>query len=371
MKARGFLWAAVLVYFFSGPGLCVLFSAPLEEEKGSHAAKKSGLALLPVIYYTPETSWALGAGGLAYFPVTRDASAPRPSNLNFAVIYTVKKQFSLDLNPDLYFRHGYHLQFELQYSSFPDKFFGVGNDTAADLEEPFTSRFWKLNVEALKRTSGAFNLGFQYFFDSTRLVKVKAGGSLASGSVPGSRGGVVSGFGPFLTYDSRDSIFFPTTGSFHQFSAMAFGPMLGSDFSFGRFCLDLRRYIRFSSSRVLALQSQLLVQTGQPPFWRMGMLGGEKLLRGYYLGRYRDKNMLCVQAEYRWVPVIWRIGLVGFVGLGEVADRLDHFELGGLKFSYGGGLRFVLDSAQRLHVRLDFAFGQKTSGIYFTAGEAF
>jgi outer membrane protein assembly factor BamA len=53
-------------------------------------------------------------------------------------------------------------------------------------------------------------------------------------------GGTVSGLGYLMTYDSRDSIFYPTTGSFHQFSAMAFGRALGSDFAFNRF--DLGRF---------------------------------------------------------------------------------------------------------------------------------
>jgi outer membrane protein assembly factor BamA len=373
MKARAVLFEFACLCLFSAFFLFEgdVFARASRDEEDAKAAKKSGIAALPVIYYTPETRWALGAGGLAYFSLAKTAAAPRPSNLEFALIYTLNKQFSLDLNPDLYLSHGYHVQFELQFSKFPDKFFGVGNETPASREEPFTSRFWKLNVEALKRATAALNLGFQYAFDRTSLVKVKTGGMLASGSVTGSPGGVVSGLGPFLTYDTRDSIFFPTTGSFHQVSAMAFGPALGSDFAFGRFCFDLRRYIRFSRSRVLALQSQLLVQTGDPPFWRLGMLGGETGLRGYYLGRYRDRNLICVQAEYRWVPVVWRLGLAGFVGLGEVADRLDHFEIEGLKPAGGLGLRLVLDAAARLHVRLDFAFGERNSGIYLTAGEAF
>jgi hypothetical protein len=103
----------------------------------------------------------------------------------------------------------------------------------------------------------------------------------------------------------------------------------------------------------------------------MGMLGGESGLRGYYLGRYRDNGLVCVQVEYRWVPVFWRLGLAGFVGLGEVADRPDHFTVEGLKPAGGLGLRLVPDAAARLHVRLDFAFGERSSGIYQTAGEAF
>jgi len=360
------LVAAFLLYGLRGPAL-----SSTAEGKSSHTAKKSGVAAMPIVFYTPETRLAWGAGGLAYFPVTKDASVARPSNIAFSAVFTQNKQFSLDLNPDFYFPRGFHFQFDLQYAKFPDKFFGVGNDTSESLEEPFTSRYWKLRVEALKKAYGDVNLGFQYFFDSVSLTKVETGRELASRDVVGSAGGVASGGGFFMTVDSRDSIFFPTAGSFHQVSAAVFGRALGSDFAFRRFSLDLRRYFRFSASRVLALQSQLLFQTGQPPFWRMGMLGGEDGLRGYYLGRYRDNNLIYVQAEYRWVPVFWRIGLAGFAGFGEVTDRLTAFRLGGLKYSYGLGLRFVFSPEQRLNLRLDYALGNGSSAFYFTAAEAF
>jgi outer membrane protein assembly factor BamA len=152
---------------------------------------------------------------------------------------------------------------------------------------------------------------------------------------------------------------------------MAFGRTIGSDFAFNRFSLDLRKYIRFSYSRCLALQTTFLFQSGDPPFWRMGLLGGSAEMRGYYLGRYRDRNMINLQAEYRWVPVLWRLGLVAFAGLGDVASTLGGFDLGSFKLAYGLGLRFVFDPKQRLHLRLDFGFGKGTSGVYFTAGEAF
>jgi len=103
----------------------------------------------------------------------------------------------------------------------------------------------------------------------------------------------------------------------------------------------------------------------------MGLLGGAEIMRGYYLGRYRDKNMLVLQAEYRWAPIFWRFGLAAFAALGDVAETLDRFNLGRFKTTYGLGLRFVIDPKQRLHLRLDFGFGKETSGVYFTAGEAF
>jgi len=94
-------------------------------------------------------------------------------------------------------------------------------------------------------------------------------------------------------------------------------------------------------------------------------------MRGYYLGRYRDKNMITLQAEYRWVPVFWRVGLAAFAGIGDVAATLGDFDLGRFKYTYGLGLRFVIDPKQRLHLRVDFGFGKETSGVYFTAAEAF
>jgi len=368
-KKVALIW--VFVVHFLVPCFQAAAQSSSSEEEAAKKEKTSGLAFLPVIFYTPETKWALGAGGLYYFRLTKDKAVSRPSNLAFFGAYTQRKQTNFEVNPDLYLKRGFHVQASLQYSDFPDQFYGIGNETTEEMEEPYTSRFWDVNVEALKQVRGPLNVGFQYFLDTRKLTEVEEGGMLASGDIPGSSGGTVSGLGYLMTYDSRDSIFYATSGSFHQFSAMGFGRTLGSDFTFNRFYLDLRKYVRFSFAHCLALQTRLLFQTGDPPFWRMGLLGGQEIMRGYYLGRYRDKNLITLQAEYRWVPVFWRIGLAAFASLGDVAATIGDFDLGSFKTTYGLGLRFVFDPKQRLNLRLDFGFGKGTSGFYFTAAEAF
>ena len=370
MPRKAFVSWAFAVFLFSS---CLQAAAQPSgsEDETAKKEKTSGLAFLPVIFYTPETKWAFGAGGLYYFRLTKDKAVSRPSNIGFVGVYTQRKQTSFELNPDFYLRNGLHLQTILQYSDFPDQFYGIGNGTTEEMEEPFTSKFWDVSVEALKQVRGPINVGFQYFFDTRKLTEVEDGGMFSAGEIPGSSGGTVSGLGYFMTYDSRDSIFYTTAGSFHQFSAMAFGRALGSDFTFNRFFFDLRKYVRLSPAHCLAFQTRLLFETGNPPFWRMGLLGGSESMRGYYLGRYRDKDMITLQAEYRWVPVFWRIGLAAFASLGDVAATLGDFDIGRFKYAYGAGLRFVLDPRQRLNLRLDFGFGKKTSGVYFTAAEAF
>ncbi len=361
-----------------GAALLILAAQPIlgtsvAQEKSPEKApqKTSGFNILPVLFYTPETKLAFGVGAIYYFRLTEDPEVKRPSNISALLIYTQRKQFSIKLNPDFYLRGNTHIQGELSLARYPDKFFGIGSATPAEAEEDFTAKYGRLKVEALQPVYRKLNVGLQYIFDDTQIVEVKEGGDLQTGDFSGREGGRASGLGYLMTWDSRDSIFFATSGSFHQFSATLFGRGLGSEFAFGRYFFDLRKYIRFSEAHSLALQSRMFFHSGTVPFWRLALLGGEETMRGYYLGRYRDNNMIALQAEYRWLPAIWRFGVVGFAGLGNVADRIAHFDLGAFKYSYGFGLRFILNPEQKINLRLDFGFGKGTSGIYFTAGEAF
>ena len=93
-------------------------------------------------------------------------------------------------------------------------------------------------------------------------------------------------------------------------------------------------------------------------------------MRGYYEGRYRDKNMIVFQMEHR-MPVWWRFGMVGFLGFGDVSDTIRNFALKEFKHSIGFGIRYLLNPEEKLNIRLDYAFGKDTSGFYITWFEAF
>jgi len=95
-------------------------------------------------------------------------------------------------------------------------------------------------------------------------------------------------------------------------------------------------------------------------------------MRGYYDGRYRDKDQVVLQAEYR-MPVYRRLGAVVFGGIGNVSNNCDYIALEGLKYSYGGGLRIALTRSEKLNLRLDYGIsrGARSKGFYFQLGEAF
>jgi hypothetical protein len=94
-------------------------------------------------------------------------------------------------------------------------------------------------------------------------------------------------------------------------------------------------------------------------------------MRGYFMGRYRDRHYLTAQAEYRRM-VWWRLGFAAFAGAGEVfGSEGSDFRLSNLQWSVGGGLRLLFNRAERVNLRVDFGVGKSTTGLYFQLEEAF
>jgi len=332
---------------------------------------KPRLLMLPIIYYTPETRLALGAGGVLNYRLGRDKENTRPSSLWILMVYTLNKQIQLGLKPEIYLPHNaFILSANLQYEWFPLTFYGIGNDVPASAAESYTPETKSVLFSVKRKLFESVFGGIQYQIKKTIIQKVEAGGLLASGSIPGSSGGVTSGLGLSFTWDDRDNVLFPRRGSYLQFVADFYNAALGSDYHYSASRFDLRTYIPVRETDVVALQAFVRNMGGNPPFYELSMLGGAYLMRGTYTGQYRDKALLAFQAEYRMH--IWkRIGAVAFAGLGDVAPTIREIELNRLKFSLGAGLRFKLDTREGTNLRLDFAWGQHSTGFYMTVQEAF
>ena len=94
-------------------------------------------------------------------------------------------------------------------------------------------------------------------------------------------------------------------------------------------------------------------------------------MRGYYDGRYKDLDQMIFQAEYRF-PIYKRFSAVAFGGTGSVAKNFADYALNDFKYSYGGGIRFAVDTKEKLNIRVDYGIGQgRNSGLYLQLGEAF
>ncbi len=355
--------------FFASPGWSS--EGDVDSLAAEFEHRRGGFLPLPILFFTPETGLAGGGALLALQHTDADDYSARPSSVLLDLIYTQKKQFAAELYPDLYFQgNTYRVTGFIQYLRYPQKFFGIGKNTPDALEETYTSQSFRFSFDAVRRLFGDVSGGITMLYDNRSFADFEEGRTLDRQAVSGSRGGRTLAFGVVGYLDTRENIFAPAGGSYLMVSLRKAAPGIGSEFSFTTTSLDFRRYYAVAETGVLALQWVAALTSGDVPFYMLAQLGGMNTMRGYYDGRYRDKDMMAVQAEYRF-PLYWRFGAAAFLGAGDVAPGLSYFTLRSVKPSYGCGLRYLFDPDERLSIRLDFGFGKNSSGMYIAANQAF
>lgn len=326
----------------------------------------------PFIFYTPETSTGFGAIVAAYFRLSGDGPNDRPSYISPVVVYTLKKQSIVFVEGEVYWGDGglYRLNANIGYSRFPNTFWGVGNDAPDSAEEDYTPRQINAEMQMQRRVVPGLYFGGMVQVAHRKLLETKQGGLLATRAIPGTRDGRVVAGGFLITSDTRNNTVYPRSGGYRQLRVLVYDGALGSDYDFGNYSIDLRQYVTVFSTHVLAFWGLANASTGTPPFDLLPQLGGESLLRGYFQGRYRDRDLVAFQAEYR-APVWWRFGVVGFAGVGRVSHDFGGLELDGLHAAAGWGIRFLLSRDEGLNLRADWGFAEGSSGFYLGIGEAF
>ena len=347
---------------------CLLLQAHVLRAQEIDSTQRS-LFPLPLLFWTPETEF--GGGALVSYILrnSRDTLG-HPTSMSVQFIYTQNKQISFFLGGDHYWNRGArHYSGAISYSKFPYAFYGIGPDTP-DTTEKYDPESVSIVLSGKMRVSPHLYAGLRLEWDHTKLLDAQNGGQLASGKIRGTQAGYTSGLGATVHWDTRNDVIYPRQGSFHQASVIPFTKFFGSDFKFVRTQLDFRQYFPLFKNHVFAYQVNAVWIAGHPPFHKMALFGGPNLMRGYYEGRFRDRQFFAFQTEYR-APVWWRFGLAAFGGYGDVAHRLDEFRFKSFKYSIGWGLRFLLDKDQNLNLRIDLAYGKHSAFPAIGIGEAF
>ena len=106
----------------------------------------------------------------------------------------------------------------------------------------------------------------------------------------------------------------------------------------------------------------------QIPFFMLPALGGGSSLRGFSSWRFRDRNSLLLQAEWRIIANRF-LDMAVFYDAGKVAARRGDLDFDGLKSDYGLGFRFHGPLATPL--RIDFAKSREGFAIVFGSSAVF
>jgi outer membrane protein assembly factor BamA len=333
--------------------------------------RNTKFAGFPVLGYSPETRII---GGVYTQLLMGDPLLKRPSTLGLSLLVSQNRQFSINLFPDIWLKDNtYRFAGELKWQYWPDKYYGIGNDTRKEDEEYFASRIWGIKLDMLRMFYRDLYAGILLEIENNNIVEYDnvSHASLPEGSIPGSEHSTISGIGLAFAWDSRSDILLPASGAYCQFRLVYFNGAMGSTYPYTKWIIDLRKYWTLGRDHLLFIQAYGKFLWGsEVPFRNMAVLGGDKLLRGYFKGRYRDHSMFVGQVEYH-SPYIWRFSLVAFAGAGDVFHAAGTGQNIHIKPAGGIGVRYKIFKDRRMNLRLDLAAGRNDHGIYLGILEAF
>jgi hypothetical protein len=250
---------------------------------------------------------------------------------------------------------------------FPQvNFYGLGPDSAPENRSAYTTRGWEVSGSGGVRPVPWLSVSERVEHSAPTIS------SAGTGHLPSVEERFTDAEAPglneqpaFLRLETRAEVDYRSPGpnartgghyllSFHQYRDLDTG-----HYSFRRWDFDAQQYLSvLKQHRTLALRAYASFTEAdegrEVPFYLQPWLGGSHMLRAYRSFRFRDRNVVLLQAEYRWEVLPYLRGAL-FYDAGSVAAERQEFRLDSLKHDYGFGLRFGVGAG--VFLRTDMAFG--------------
>jgi hypothetical protein len=357
----------------SQPSQSTKTKTELEKKKKKKFPPRGAIVAAPL----PIVSPAIGAGiipGVGYiFPFGKDDKISPPSTIGAAGLITNNGSSGFGVAAQLFMKENtYQVTSLYVHGNVDYNLYGIGIASGnGNLKIPLDQAGQLYFGEALRRIPWQFFVGPRFWTgDSVITVRPSSGET----AVPPADLGLhttLRALGFRVVRDTRPNHFYPTTGTFTQFTSDFFAQALGSKYTFQSYRFTFNKYGTVGKNQVLAYNLFDCSTGGTPPFYANCVYGTNNELRGYEAGRYFDRYMIATQVEYR-VSLPKRFGLAAFGGIGEVVPGgKEIFRIDNFLPNIGGGPRFQLSSKYHLNLRADFARGKDSWTWSMGVGEAF
>ncbi|XZF13410.1 BamA/TamA family outer membrane protein [Chitinophagaceae bacterium MMS25-I14] len=350
-------------------------------DTSEHVISKLHISGLPAAGYTLQTGFAAIAFANAAFTTYRDIQT-NTSTILTSLTYSQYNQVIFPVQSYIWTKDNkYNIVTDWRYVKFPSFTYGLGGNTSLDNGYTIDYSGLRLHQKILRRVMPDLYAGIGYAFDYFWNVREldPPPGTVTDFQSYGLTSKVKASGGTLnLLYDNRKNPINPEKGVYASAVYRNNLTALGSDANWQSLQLDLRTYVKLSptSKNVLAFWSyDWFTLGGDPPYLLLPNTGGDPYSntgRGYIQGRYRGKNMLYAESEYRFG--ITRDGLLGavvFANAESVSEqKTNKFET--VAPGFGGGLRFKLNKFSRTNVAIDYGVGVGGSkGFFVNLGEVF
>lgn len=338
-------------------------------------------SILPAIGYMQQNGFIGILSGIVSF--YSDTIANRNiSSVRLSAMYTSKNQVMAPLVSDIWTPgNKYNFVGDWRYYFYPSYTYGLGARSSPLHADMLRYSYLRIREVAFKSLGRDWLIGPGYSFDDHWDIEDTHSDSVASESFRSyNKEGhtISSGFTLNLLHDTRRNINNPLPGNYLNISFRQNLMSLGSTFGWNSLILDARKYIRFpaKSRNILAFWNyDWLTLNGNPPYLDLPSNGWdtyENTSRGYVQGRFRDKQMVYFESEYRiGLTRNGLLGAVAFINCTAISGSMSKvFNV--WHPAAGAGLRIKLNKSSDTNVGIDCGFGESGSRtLSVNIGEVF
>jgi hypothetical protein len=325
--------------------------------------------LLPGPFYTPETSFGIGTALVGLYRTDHGHDDTPLSSLTLNGFASVSGTFGTQVDNYSYFNGDRQRLFvHGGVVDQPTEYWGIGYAAGRDDHaQDYTAKSANFWPQFYQRVAPPLWLGVGWNFSQLQATALEDHDDNAIHDTADGPSVFSSGISAHLLNDSRDFVPNPARGHVLSIDYSAYRRVFGSDDRFDAVTAHYATYTPIGNRATLACELYGDFRSGAVPWNELSSLGNDKRMRGYYEGRYRDRDTLSTQIEWRQ-QLAWRHGIAAWAGAGTLAPRPsdvgDH-----ILPSAGVGYRFMFKP--RVNVRLDLGFGRDSAGFYFQLGEAY
>jgi hypothetical protein len=343
-------------------------------------ARRLIFAIVPSAGYTLTTGFAVDVtGNVAFYTI--GSHQQNLSTIYEELIYDTNNQKISIIRSNIWFGDNkYNLVSDVRWERFPELTYGLGTMTDNNKSDNIDYEYIKLYPTLYRRIAGNYYVGagynLDYHYGITEVGNVdgtvsdfqKYGRYSTSSS---------SGVNVDFLYDSRKNSINPLGGSYASLILRQNATFLGSNSGWQSLFFDYRKYYKLSdrSNNILAFWSMVWLTRGNVPYLDLPSTGTDMYNnsgRGYAEGRFRGKDMLYLEGEYRFG--ITHNGFIGGVvfanGEGFTEYATNSFKR--IAPAAGAGIRLKVNKHSNTNVCFDYAIGAYGSkGLFVNLGEVF
>ena len=313
------------------------------------ATKKFDVSVVGAPTYSSTTGLGLGVVVAGLYRIDRANMQVPPSTVSVFARATLKGVYNVGVEGINIFKDNRdRLSYRLTFTSLPSNFWGLGYDAAVNnTPVNYTSNRQQVELSYYHRLCRNLYIGARANFDY--IYASRGDRELIAPLIGSAKSEALStGFSLLLEYDSRDFIPNPHRGVYLSAQGM-FRPKGLSNIESDSWKIvgTASYYQKVWRGSVLALDLYLESNSSGTPWQLYAHMGSKYRMRGYYEGRFTDRNMVTAQVELR--QNVWRrLGVAVWGGAGNCFSSWNSYQWSHTLPNYGIGVRWEFKKSESL-----------------------